>query len=178
VAVQSSTVRIAAGAFADAFGAAKDALRSFGLTLDRIDSRAGVLTTLPTTSAGLATPWSRLDGTFRTAFRRTFRSERLVVRVRFTPTGGVRNDVEDAHRFDAGAILSVEALISPAARPGLRVDPLSPRLASVTRGSEAPARETGGFDAALFAEGIAERDDELAGRITSAVRTSLDGSGG
>lgn len=160
---------VAAGRYAQAFDAARDVLRDCGLTLDRVDARAGVLTTLPASSAGLFTPWSPLDPSLADALRRTLRYERLRVRLRFAPIDPGGAGEFDIHRFDRGARVSVEALVEPVDRPGLRVSPLSPRLASVARSTDAPSPQSSAFPASL-----PERDDALERAIATALQKRLD----
>lgn len=52
-----SASRLSATDYPGAFQAAKDVLRDEGFRLDRVDARRGVITTIPRSSAGAATPW-------------------------------------------------------------------------------------------------------------------------
>jgi hypothetical protein len=54
---QSSAVEIAPAGREVAFEAARDVLREYRFTLERVDAQAGVITTAPRDSAGLAMPW-------------------------------------------------------------------------------------------------------------------------
>ncbi|RMD64107.1 MAG: hypothetical protein D6824_04425 [Planctomycetota bacterium] len=158
------------GRYAQTFDAVRDVLRDLGLALDRVDARSGVITTVPASSGGLFTPWSRLDPSLADAFRRTLRYERVRVRVRFAPVDAEGASEFDIRRFDKGARVVVEALVEPVDRPGLRVSPISPRLASVTRSSDAapPAAPRAPFPASL-----PERDEHLERAISRAVRKRL-----
>ena len=57
-------MRVEPGQYAVAFDTARDVLRDNLFTLDRVDGRAGVITTQAKRSAGLASPW---DGEQSTA---------------------------------------------------------------------------------------------------------------
>lgn len=67
------------------FDAARDVLRGRRFDLARVDSGAGVLTTQPSVSAGLFTPWSRDQQTFDDELDDTLNRQQRTVRVEFEP---------------------------------------------------------------------------------------------
>ena len=62
------TFEVSAGGYARAFDAAKEVLREAGFELDRVDARAGVITTRSKGSAGIATPWVGDESTIEQEF--------------------------------------------------------------------------------------------------------------
>jgi hypothetical protein len=71
--------------YATTFDAARDVLRERRFDLARVDSSAGVLTTEPSVSAGLFTPWSRDQQTFDDELDDTLNWQQRTVRVEFAP---------------------------------------------------------------------------------------------
>ncbi|MCB9838303.1 MAG: hypothetical protein H6813_03110 [Phycisphaeraceae bacterium] len=130
--VGATSVRIEPGSYDVAFRAVKDELRAQGFELDRIDARAGIITTLPHTSAGLATPWIGDESTIEQEFEGLLNRQQRMVRVVFTPiddaTGG-ESGAPDAN--DRAWRARVEATVERIHRVGFRPSPASVRLSSV-----------------------------------------------
>lgn len=101
----------AVGDFAGAFAAAKDVLREHRFELERVDARAGVITTKPRAAGGWATPWVDHASDWDGAWRDTVQDEARVVRVQFEDEAAVGVVVERIR----------------VTRFGRRVDPTSPR---------------------------------------------------
>ncbi len=78
-------VEIGADRYGVTFDAARDVLRERRFDLARVDSSAGVLTTAPSVSAGLFTPWSRDQQTFDDELDDTLNRQQRTVRVEFQP---------------------------------------------------------------------------------------------
>lgn len=101
------------GRFARAFEAAQRALIDHGFVLDRIDARAGVLTTRPKASPGLFLPADREQRTARQELEDTLHTQRRVVRV----TIPRRDDAAPG-----GAAMTVEVVLERSNRPGTRIE--------------------------------------------------------
>lgn len=78
-------VEIAPDRYGATFDAARDVLRERRFDLARVDSTSGVLTTMPSVSAGLFTPWSRDQQTLDDEFDDTLNRQQRTVRVEFAP---------------------------------------------------------------------------------------------
>lgn len=76
------------GAYAATFNAAREVLRDRGFILERVDAHAGVITTRPKTTAGLATPWDTEQQTFTQEVEDLLERQQRIVRVTFEPRGG------------------------------------------------------------------------------------------
>ncbi len=68
-----------------AFEAAQETLRRLGFLLERVDARAGVITTRPKTTGGLATLWHREQATLGAEFEDALHRQRRTVRIEFAP---------------------------------------------------------------------------------------------
>src|SRR5438128_989361 len=77
-----------APAYAEAFDTARQTLRDTGFILERVDARAGVITTQPKTTAGLLTPWDREQTSFGQDLEDLFQRHQRIVRVEFEPAPG------------------------------------------------------------------------------------------
>lgn len=143
-----------------AFEQAREALLAEGFKLDRVDASAGVITTRPKPTAGLATPWHGEQSAFGQEVEEALNGTQRRVRVSFAPlaTGGMEGTVE----------VEVERIH----RRGW-----NPSTASVTQSTfwndpYGPERGT----PAIFATPIGT-DEALARRIAGRVARSLGQSG-
>ena len=81
----SARVSIVPGAYSAAFDQAKHALRELGFFLERVDAAAGVITTRPLGSGGIATPWSDVQTGFDQMLEDAAQRQQRVVRIDFVP---------------------------------------------------------------------------------------------
>lgn len=72
------------------FDAARRELVARGFVLERVDADAGVISTRPKPSAGLATPWDREQSSAAQEFDDLLHRQRRTVRVTFEPVRGER----------------------------------------------------------------------------------------
>lgn len=84
----TNSFEINIGEYECAFSAAKDALRDSRFILDRVDAEAGVLSTRPKTSMGLASPWDLEQSTVHDEAEDLLNQQRRTVRVTFEGEGG------------------------------------------------------------------------------------------
>jgi len=75
---------VAPDRYAATFDAARRTLRDRGFILERVDAQAGIITTQPKTTAGLATPWDREQQSFSQEIEDALQRHQRVVRVVFT----------------------------------------------------------------------------------------------
>lgn len=129
---RSTTFDTPAGEYTRAFEAAKDELRAAGFELERVDARAGVITTRPSASAGLFTPWVRDEQTFGAELDGAANAERRVVTVRFLPAA-VSDGAGDLRDAEAALQGEVEVEVLRLYRPGRTPESASVRLTTQFR---------------------------------------------
>ncbi|MFM9995808.1 MAG: hypothetical protein ACKVU4_08410 [Phycisphaerales bacterium] len=166
---------VPAAEFAAAFAAAKGALVDASFELDRVDARAGVITTVPKPTSGLATPWdgeqSSLGQEFEDLLNRHYRR----VRVTFEPAGAEGAGGAVPADLRAGGVATrctVSVTIDRIRRPGWRVETSSIRLSSTSLDPEIVQRGMSPQYAVPMA-----RDDRLARRLASSIERALPPSG-
>ncbi|MBL9032471.1 MAG: hypothetical protein JNM80_12300 [Phycisphaerae bacterium] len=178
----SAALMIAPGDYARAFDAARDVLAASRFSLERVDARAGVITTRPKATVGLATPWDAEQATIEQEFDDLINQHERRVRIAFEPArlpaapdaeasdGGGRPSAPraDLTTFSGPIVARVEAWVERTARPGWRVDTTAVRLSQAWR------------DPALQERGVAgrytvptTRDDALAAAIGERIATRL-----
>lgn len=144
-----------------AFRITKDVLRRSHFELARVDARAGVITTRPATSAGLATPWIDHASTPSQALSGLINRERRIATIRFE----AMEDDPDAMRQ------IVEVRLQRAHKPGRRVDSVSARQQTF---AVDPLRNPGASRQGVALElEDAGADPLLAARIASAIKERL-----
>lgn len=82
-----AVVHLSAGQYAQGFNAARDVIRDMGFIMDRVDAQAGVMTTQPKSSAGLATPWDREQSSMGQEVEDALHRNRRVVRIECATPG-------------------------------------------------------------------------------------------
>ena len=138
-------------AYAAGFEAAVDTLRAMRFELDRIDAAAGIVTTLPKGTAGLATPWDAEQSSLSDETEDLLHDQRRTVRVTFAP---------DRRGFEV--LAWVERRVSVGDRP----DPTSVRLGSR---AQDPALAARGMWPSYYAP--VRRDPALERRLAAAILT-------
>jgi len=160
---RSPTFDTAAGEYTRAFEAAKDELRAAGFELERVDARAGVITTRPSASAGLFTPLVRDEHTFGAEWDGAANAERRVVTVRFLPASASdgAGDLRDA---DAPLQGEVEVEVRRLYRPGRTPESASVRLTTQFRD---PAWQAAGLQPDVIS--AYGEDPDLAAALASRI---------
>jgi len=134
-------IRVAPGEYAEAFESAKRVLRRQRFALERVDAAAGVITTKPKRTAGLATPWDLEQSTLRQEWGDFINDQQRRVRVVFAPAGELTDDrprpqaapgeaAPDLRTLDQPIVGRVEVVVERRYRPGWRIPPVSARRAS------------------------------------------------
>lgn len=155
---------VPAGSYSRAFDATRSVLRDYRFPIERVDARAGVITTRPKATAGLATPWDAEQSTPGQEIEDLLNDQRRRVRVVFQPADPGASTLSD----DAPLIAHVEVGVYRVQNPGLRLPPgaisqgslsVDPALRQrwVTYGMETPVA----------------RDSRLAGRIARDIERRL-----
>jgi hypothetical protein len=154
-----ATFPVTEAAYETTFAAARDVLRDAGFSLERVDAARGVITTLPRSSSGFATPWIDHATSPGDAAAATLHRERRFAEVRFERAPSTQG-------ADTGTILGrVEITIERLGAPGRKPEPTSIRLSSTwTEGSRRGAAAATPFDS------IATRPDPaLAARLAAQI---------
>jgi hypothetical protein len=160
---------IPAGEYEAAFRAAKDVLREKQFDLERVDAAAGVITTRPRSSAGLASPWLDYDETFGDAVDDLIHRDRRRVTVRFDPSD--RPDASallDRRTLDVPLTMRVTIDVERTYVTGRRADPTSIRLTSRAIDPQLVDR-----DVYPLARGVVGEDEKLASRIAAWIQDSI-----
>jgi len=176
-ATQPPDVQVPASEYAEAFTAARDVLHSYRFTLDRVDARAGVLTTHSSGSAGFFTPWSGQESTFGQEWENTIHDQQRRVEIVFSPSStpeskevDLRPDQAREHASDlletprdtsAHVLVVVERIYQFGWRPNTK----STALMSLTENTQPDAPSRVVVD-------ISD-DPHLAGRIASEIRALI-----
>lgn len=150
------------GDYTRAFEAARDELRDAGFELDRVDARAGVITTRPHASAGFFTPWVADEQTLADDWDGTFNAEQRVVTVRFFPAAPDANN--DLREFTGPVTADVAVQVSRLYRPGRTLESSSVRLISQYRD---PAMEAQGLQPSVVSP--YGQDPALAAALTARI---------
>lgn len=120
-------------AYARSFEAAKVVLREASFDLERVDARAGIITTRPRASSGLATPWIDHTETLGDATRDLFNADQRIVVVRFRADGAPDGPKEgDLRRYEGPLVGEITVERERLYRPNRRTDPTSIRFRSTT----------------------------------------------
>jgi hypothetical protein len=166
-------IAVAPGQYAQAFDTARDTLTRYRFELERVDARAGVITTRPKSTGGLATPWDREQSTLEQAWEDLLDEQRRIVRITFEPAGpasGTPPPPPETDLREAASPLTahVDVVIERVQHAGRRLEPSAIQLSSVT---EDPAlRERGLWPSYNVAF---SQDPLLARRLAEAIREAL-----
>jgi len=175
------TVDLAPGDYARAFDQTRDVLAEYRFTLERVDARAGVITTQPKPSTGLATPWDRDQSSLRDEWADLVNEHERQVRVTFTPAGGGgaagapadqpadRSPEVDLRDLDEPLEARFEVTVLRVSVPGSRIEPSVIGLSSRWTDPQMVARGVGPADRVPL-----RADEELAARLAAALRERLD----
>jgi hypothetical protein len=166
------TFDVSQGDYARAFDASVETLREYRFKVDRVDAAAGVVTTFPKSSSGLATPWDVEQSTPTQEVEDLVAFNSRQVRITFEPralAGRVAPPREATTTFEAGPMVGrVEAVILRRYVRGWRVSPAAILQSDFTFDTQAAAKgQPQQFDAPLT------RDERLAARLASRIRARL-----
>jgi len=186
-----STVVVPADRYAEAFAATRDILARQGYRLERVDARAGVITTAPRRAAGFATPWdlAQHPASSDAMLSDTLNRQQRHVRIEFIPVETVEPErpgrspaaapdpidpdddhifPEDLRRYDGSLRMHVRVTLERVQRPGFRASPASIRLHTI---AEDPALRDRGLWAEYAVPVARDRAHER--RLTQALAERL-----
>lgn len=134
-------IAVEAGRYEEAFAIARDELARLGFRTERVDAYAGVISTEPRPSGGLATPWDREQTSLKSEAADLFHPQRRTVRIAFVPaeradalpsdepvtqiTGEGMPEPMTSLSANTPLVARVEVLIEREYRPHLRVSSVS-----------------------------------------------------
>lgn len=166
-AAPAPALTIPAAQYAAAFDSAKHALRDMGFLLERVDAQAGVITTQPKGTAGLATPWDREQSGIDQEFDDLFHRQQRVARVEFTPVGSALASNDDLRAFTGDIEARVQVAVLRAYQPGRRVN--TGNITSSTYTTD-PQLDAQGLTSYTVAQ---KQDSRLAQRVLRAIEGNL-----
>ena len=153
-----TTFDVAPGQYTRAFNTAREALRDQFYSIDRVDAEAGVISTFPKESAGLATPWDSDQSSLKQEWEDLAADQRRTIRVVFEREPGGQEP----------ALGRVTVVVDRRYRPGIRVPAKSVRSASLTQDTALAQRGMWpAYDVAI------EEDRALAARLAGEIAKRL-----
>lgn len=174
------TFEVLAGDYGRAFDAAKEVIRDANFEMARVDAQGGVITTLPRSSSGYATPWLQHGTTIDDDTESLAHFQRRSVIVVFEPasapadastpqtTTPTPEGAIDLREYDGALQARVEVIVERVYRPGRRPDATSVRLNSIAID---PALEEQGLQPLFTVE--RRLDERLSGRLAKKILMAL-----
>ncbi len=160
--------RIDGTQYAAAFDAARESLIGRRFVLERVDARAGVVTTLAKNTAGAATPWDGEQSTLDQEVEDLLNAQQRRVRITFEVVGSESTPPEDFRNATGPLTARIEVAVSRNHVSGWRIEPTSVRFSSL---AEDPAlTERGMFP--TYAVPFSQ-DPKLAARIAREIEERL-----
>lgn len=165
----SPTFDISQGDYARAFDASIDTLRAYRFKVDRVDAAAGVITSFPKPTSGLATPWDIEQSTPTQEVEDFLAHNSRLIRITFEPKsrgGNLAVSETASTEFNAGPMIGrVDAVVQRRYVRGWQVSPAAILQSDFTTDTVAAARgEPQQYDAPLT------RDERLAARLAASIR--------
>lgn len=157
--------------YSRAFDAARDTLVARRFELDRIDARAGIITTRAKPTAGAFTPWDREQSSMFSSLEDTVHQHQRRVTVTFVPVDGgerPKGVAPDLISYTGPVRANVSVLIERVERPGFRAEVRSPRYSTQSVNEQREKlSEYPSFGAPLAP------DDDFASRIAADIREAV-----
>ncbi len=164
---EGPTVEVPPGRYGAAFAAAKESLARFRFELDRVDARAGVISTKPKATSGLATPWDTEQSSPGQELEDLLNRQYRRVRITFEPDEGVPPS-DDVRLLEGPLVCTVTVSVERLRRPGWRIETTSTRLSSTYLDPEWQAQGMWPAYTVPFAQ-----DHRLAARLAAAIERAL-----
>ena len=172
-----TTFDVAPAEYNRAFSEAREVLRDYHFTVQRVDAASVVITTQPKLTAGLGTPWDDEQSSLRDEWEDFTNSQRRRVRITFEPKAAsaaadstttenlAGSPFIDLMHVNEPIIARVEVTVDRVERPGWRPATKSVRLSNRTRDPELE-------DRAMYPDySVPERrDDALGARIVREIQ--------
>lgn len=157
------------GRYGEAFHHARDVLRDWNFTLERVDAQGGVIATQQKGTAGLVTPWDREQSGLGQEVEDTLQRQKRAVRIDFVPGGGDVT-VDDLRKAPGPVQMRVSVDVYRWQRSGWRLNTQAVLYSTYTRDPQ-------GDESGMSSYGVAVgKDEQLAARVLDEVRRRLDGA--
>jgi hypothetical protein len=158
------------GRYNAAFDAARDNMIHRRFELERVDSRAGVITSRPKTTSGLATPWDTEQTTLDQEIEDLANGQRRIVRITFEPANPPAGSgpPDDMREVKGPIAARVEVVIERVHTPGWQVQPTAVRFSSHAEDPQLEQRAMWPSYYVPFSQ-----DPKLAARIAAAIEEQL-----
>ncbi len=163
-----STFQVASGQYEHAFDVARDELARARFELDRVDARAGIITTKPKTTAGLATPWDGESVTLEQKTEDMLNAQQRRVRITFEPASGASARGDDLRLSEQPMVAHVEVAIDRVRLPGWELDATALRYSGHTQNKQYVDRGLWPRYEVPFSQ-----DDDSARKLAGRVRSTL-----
>jgi hypothetical protein len=128
----STDFPVPAGGYIKAFDEARDVLIGMRFELDRVDAAAGVITTQPKHTAGLATPWDAEQSTLEQEWEDLVNEQERRVRITFEPAEATAGEWPDLREYTGPMTGHVEVAIDRVHHAGWRLETTSIRYSTYT----------------------------------------------
>jgi hypothetical protein len=162
---------VAPGQYGAAFEAARDTLTSQRFLIDRVDAAAGVITTSPKATAGLATPWDEEQTTLDQEWEDLLNDQQRRIRITFEPAGAPPEGAgTDLRQVQAPITGHVEVVVDRTQHTGWRLETTGLRYSSITEDPALRRRAMWPSYVVPFSQ-----DPLYAGRIADEIRKRLAG---
>jgi hypothetical protein len=169
-----TTLTLQPGQYGAAFEAAKHVLRDQQFDIERVDARAGVITTAPHPTAGLLTPWDTQQTSLGQEIEDAVHNQQRTVRITFepqqppAPSPGAEAPPPDLTEFQAPLTMRVRVIQDRLYRPLWRIDTTSIRISTHAFDPDLARRQMQPEYAVAMSE-----DRQLAARITLRISERL-----
>ena len=164
---------IGPGDYPAAFEAAREVIRDARFDIDRVDARAGVITSAPRVSTGIALPWDMAGSTPARQLGDLLNRHARRIRVTFEPAGAAGE--EAAGRPDLlatepmGLVMRVRVLVEREQRPGWRLESTAVQLSGRARDPELERRGMQpGYTVVL------REDPDLSGKLAARIAERME----
>lgn len=165
--------RVNPGDYAAAFDAARESLVGRRFPLERVDARAGVITSQAKTTSGLATPWDGEQSTLDQETEDLLNGQQRRVRITFESVGAEGTPPDDFRTVPGPLSARVEVVVERIHRPGWRIEPTAVRFSSQAQDPGLTARgmyPTYSVPLSQDPKLAARIAREIEGRISNAVQ--------
>jgi hypothetical protein len=166
-----TSLPVAENQYPAAFNAARETLLSRRFELERVDARAGVITTKPKSTSGLATPWDTEQSSLDDEFEDLLNRQQRLVRITFEPAGEAAAGAQppdDLRAFGGEVTARVEVVIERLRRPGWQLEPGAVRHSAYTQDPSLASRGMWPTYAVPFSQ-----DPALAARLAEEIEQRL-----
>lgn len=172
-----SELAIAPGDYPAAFEAAAEVIRDARFDIDRVDARAGVISSTPRVSTGIALPWDMAGSTPERQFEDLLNRHARRIRITFEPAEEARQPEGAAPDLLAAEpmplVMRVRVLVEREQRPGWRLDSTA---ISLSRRASDPALARRGMEPGYTV--VVREDPDLSARLTERIAERIERSRG